>query len=119
MRPSDVGDLLRRSAGVEAPDQWRFDSDHHTTTREVDNLSPAEPLTRERMLARALARPADDEYRQGRDEDGAAQQGCDAVDDALVLRGVGVVLGVEPGDRLDRLFDMDRKDRRGGVQVRH
>ena len=55
------------------------------------------------------AHPANDDSRQDRDEDRTTQQGCDAVDGALMLRGVGAVLGVEPGDRLDRLFDMDRR----------
>jgi hypothetical protein len=53
------------------------------------------------------------------DEAGAAQQRCDAVDGALMVCGVRVVLGVEPRDQLDRFFDMDRKDRRRGVRFRH
>ena len=32
---------------------------------------------------------------------------------------VRMVLGVEPHDRLDRFFDMDRKDRQRGVRFRH
>ena len=57
------------------------------------------------------AHPPDDESSQGRDEAGAAQQRCDAVDGALMVRGVRVVLGVKPCDRLDGLLYVDRKDR--------
>jgi hypothetical protein len=48
----------------------------------------------------------------------AAQQRRDAVDGTLMLCGVHAMLGVEPSDRLDCLFHMDRKNRRRDVQIR-
>ena len=52
------------------------------------------------------------------DEAGATDKGCDAIDDALKGRGVLVVLGVKPSDRLDGLFDMGRQHRRS-VRIGH
>ena len=57
------------------------------------------------------AHPPDNESSQCCDEAGAAQQRCDAVDGALMVCGVRTVLRVEPGNRLDGLLNMDRKDR--------
>jgi hypothetical protein len=34
-----------------------------------------------------------------------------AIDEALMGSAIRAVLGVESGDRLDRFFDVDRKDR--------
>jgi hypothetical protein len=41
----------------------------------------------------------------------AAYEGYYAGDSALKRRGILVVLGVEPSDRLDGRFDMGRKER--------
>jgi hypothetical protein len=57
------------------------------------------------------AHPSDDESSQRCDEAGAAQQRCDAVDGALMVCGVCVMLGVKPRDRPDGLLCVDWKDR--------
>ncbi len=49
----------------------------------------------------------------------AAQQRCDAVDGALMVCGVRVMLGVKPRDRLDGLLYVDWKDRGSRVRFRH
>jgi hypothetical protein len=53
------------------------------------------------------------------DEPGPTEERCHAIHAALKQRGVLVVLGVEPSDRPDGLFEMSRKDRRRRVRVSH
>jgi len=61
----------------------------------------------ERCGEAVQTQPTENQNREHREESGLIQEGRYPVDSALMGRGVGAVLRLQPLDGLNRLFDMD------------
>ena len=113
-----LGELLLVTLGAEDQDD---DEQRGEGKRDVQ---PGEGRRIGRGMAESQRRgvggdPAGDADGEHADEAGPPEAIGDAVDETLLGRRRAVMFGVEPGDRADGLFDIDREDRRRRARVGH